>query len=253
MSTSLDDALSDSEIIIVSDMTIDVGKSRKSQRDTALNKFDDFLKYQNNFNVNLYPFQSFNELHDGEFFTPTLFSFFASYLYQVVKVKKLNTMHSYLSQMKNYVLETYPENSYFQINNDKWYSNLRTKFINIYQNKCEIDQTHLVDHAPKMTLSDLKSILYILMSMSQDRNAIEDRAIIVWQWFCLGRINEIANLNANNLKFTRNRNISVIEINIVRFKVSKNTDLSFVLHSNSWVMCPYHALATMFACLKVGI
>ena len=85
--------------------------------------------------------------------------------------------------------------------NDLWYTGLRGRLKQAYYTKCAENKTSVVGSPSKMEPEDLEILTNMLLSNDDYRASLENRAILVFQWYTLGRISEMGDALLDNLSF----------------------------------------------------
>lgn len=66
----------------------------------------------------------------------------------------------------------------------------------------------------------------------------------------IGRITEVGQLLWNKLQLYESTSLRCMQVLLYRDKVNKEQTLNIILHRSSWILCPFHALATMIVCMN---
>jgi len=162
----------------------------------------------------------FNSLHEVEaanksdYIERALIGVFADWLVKVYRAKSLKYAEKILSCVKIVLLITFPNLTIFNAN-DLWYTGLRGKLKQAYYTKCAENNTSVFGSPSKMEPEDLEILTNMLLSNDDYRASLENRAILVFQWYTLGRISEMGDALLDNLSFKNH----LLTLNLWRVKI----------------------------------
>ena len=215
---------------------------------SAINHFNNFLRHQNSVNPVKYTLVEYSkEAFCTPEFVASMLDQFATYLVNVVKIKKLTSALQYLSKVKTKIQRDHKTEVLF--GDGKWYKDIRAKVTSDYVKQCATGGTKLVDHAAQLTDDDL-TIMNSLLFKKNERQADKDRGILILQKQTIGRISETSRLKFCSISLEtktlpKRRRNHVITMN--RPKTGQQHQMNIFLHANSWLLCPIHSLGTLIA------
>ena len=147
-------------------------------RKTSLNHFKNYLKKEN--------IKEFEALEVQDV-TWELIGKFGCYLAEDLNIKALNTAHTYLSTMRNQLLERFEQESHFVIRDEKKYGILRDAIYEIYCDNCELTGEPLIkSHAA----IERKTRLFINKKLFESLE-LDNMNLLNWDFNMVGRISEV--------------------------------------------------------------
>ena len=239
----------------VSGITEEIQEQYKVTQQTALNRFNEFLQHQHVSDPEHYTFTEYSkdELSTCEIVSKFLDEF-ANWLLKVRKVPAFSTVSQYLSKVKMKITRDHKHSQTLIFGNGQWYKDIRTKVASAYMKKCAEEGTPLVQHAKQLTEDDL----LIMSSLCFKKNSVQadqDRGILIMQRQTIGRVSETSKIKCASVKlYTRTRpkkrrNHTLV---INRQKTSTQQELNIIMHANSWLLCPIHALGSLLVTSENG-
>ncbi len=162
------------------------------------------------------------------------------------------TCCGYLSGLKSVLCHQYRDDVNFTLFSGPqagWYSGLRLELLKKYSEKHHKSKTKLTNGAPKMKEEDLKIMCTMLINGGESgmnaRLASLNRCLLIFQWQMLGRISELDELCMSDIEYTHNQFTTCLTVHIDRLKTSSQHDVHLFLHSDDWVLSPFHSLAVL--------
>jgi len=175
----------DSEVSI-EDMGRKQSKSMVKQYRTASNHFVKFLTHKKSrFEMQSLP---------NEYLTEALIGEFATYMIDILKIRALQTLMTYISDIKNKLQDTYPQAIAFTDPREKWYTKVRSNLAKHWLRVSEEDGLVFDDTAP-VEERHVEFISQVLIEEKiEGRTCIHDRLLLIWDRHLIGRIMEVSNL-----------------------------------------------------------
>lgn len=219
-------------------------KSIQSSERSARNALNQFLSELHTTSPIQHPHKTLETLTQDELLHfASVFGRFPDFLLKTKKIM-MGSALSYISQARKIVLELCTQSD---INNDRWYKNLRKQTGKCFTKKHREENTKKSNAAPPMSSEDLSGLCNLLFTRNTTKSA-QERALLVLQWQALGRVSETTALTYKALGWHKKYDCLSVVMN--REKVDLEHTIHCFLHSHDWLICPLHALGKNTQCTR---
>lgn len=127
---------------------------------------------------------------------------------------------------------------------EKFNSRLRSRCESVFQLECQKSGDNLIDSAPVMVENEYRDLCKHAFTLNSS-SGVEDRCTFVLHYHCIGRYQEVSKLILEDIVYNPSTLQTSMVIRFNRSKTAKINHICVVLHSSDWIICPFHALATM--------
>ncbi|KAJ8525583.1 hypothetical protein ON010_g15530 [Phytophthora cinnamomi] len=152
--------------------------------------------------------------------------------------RKLNTVMSYYRNVKNWLLDCYPQHR-------TAIEQQLLKMGRILERHCLLRQHGgMIDKAPACTKNDLSSQVEGLYHNAVRDTEYQDAARFVVMWYAFGRTSDLTYVPKSNLSLSAD---NVPFIRLIRAKTFEEQGLSLFPDKDSFITCPINAIAMALA------
>ena len=135
----------------------------KALYDTVVNHFNGFLRYLNETQPEVCPYEEYDpRTIPKEFYTQSVYAMFCDYVMkEIPRVKKQQTAAGYISRMKNKLCRDYEDPDLIA---DQWHTDVLRDVSTYYTQACAESGERLVDSAPPATEDDVEILCTLLFN-----------------------------------------------------------------------------------------
>ena len=241
----LDDIDSTDDADIFENVGDRIGKAVLKKRATVLTAFNQFLMrigyVPNNFDdLSTHQLTNFRDVM-GQF---------PDYLMKVRKISCIKSNQNYVSCMKEMIISRAPNSDIVQ---GVWYTRLRTNIEKMYVQAAMDNGTTLHKDSNYTNENDLVTLCRSLIT-DNTAISISMRSLLCFEWYCHGRINEVAeHLHSNKFDAYFGNGIRCLKGRLLRGKTFREDDILFMIHATDWTICPIHSFASLLACNNITL
>ena len=222
-----------------------IGKAVLKKRATVLTAFNQFLMrigyVPNNFDE-----LSTNQLNNFR----DVMGQFPDYLMKVRKISNIKSNQNYISCIKEMIISRAPNSDIVQ---GAWYTRLRTNIEKMYVQAAMDNGTTLYTDSNYTNEHDLATLCRSLIT-DNTAISISMRSLLCFEWYCHGRINEVAeHLHSSKFDAYFGNGIRCMKGRLLRGKTSREDDILFMIHATDWTICPIHSFASLLACNNITL
>jgi len=222
-----------------------IGKAVLKKRETVMTAFHEFLVRIHHEPDELNDF-SLVQLMDMK----DLIGRFSDYLMKVRELSCAKSNQNYISCLKEMIIERQPNSN---ILHGHWYTRFRANIDKMYVDAAKENGTTLHKDSNYTNVNDFATLCRSLF-VDNTPMSISMRSLLCFEWYCHGRINEVAeHLYSNKFGAYFGTGIRCMTGRFLRGKTYREDDILFMIHATDWLICPIHSFASLLACNNITL